>query len=287
MQGKTVLVTGATAGIGLETARELANMGATVIGVSRNAQKCADVAKQIRTQTGNPDVEYLVGDLSLLHDVRKVTDEFRSRYNHLEVLVNNAGAFYQQRQVTSEGFEMTFALNHLNYFLMTVQLLDLLHASAPSRIINVSSDAHKAAKLNLDDLQMEKKYSGWMAYANSKLVNILFTYELARRLEGSNVTVNTLHPGFVASNFALNNDQGVVGKVVVSLFKPLRNLFAVSVEKGAETPIYLASSPAVAGVSGKYFVNKQPVASSTLSYDKELAQRLWQISEHLIEQQRS
>ncbi|MFN8441180.1 MAG: SDR family oxidoreductase [Caldilineaceae bacterium] len=279
MQGKTVLVTGATAGIGQVTVRELARMGATVVGIGRNPQKCAEVAAQIRSQTGNTAVEYLVADLSLLREIRKVTETFKSRYNRLDVLVNNAGAFYQQRQVTAEGFEMTFALNHLNYFLLTQQLLDLLSASAPARIVNVSSDAHKAAKFDLADLQMEKKYSGWTAYANSKLANIFFTYELARRLAGSKVTVNTLHPGFVDSNFALNNNQGTAAKVFLAIFKPLRNLIAVSVDKGAETSIFLASSPAVEGETSKYFVNKQAVRSSSISYDTDVAQRLWDITE--------
>lgn len=282
LSGKTVLITGATAGIGEVTARELARMGATVVGIGRNPQKCAEVAAQIRTQTGNKAVEFLVADLSLMSDVRKVTETFRNEYDRLDVLVNNAGAYYQSYQVTAEGFEATFALNHLNYFLLTAGLLDLLKASPAARIVNVASGAHTAGKLDFADLQMAKKYSGWKAYANSKLCNVLFTYELARRLAGSNITVNTLHPGFVASNFALNNNQGMLAKVALALFKPVRNLVAISVDQGAETQIFLASSPAVEGVSGKYFDKKKAVTSSPTSYDETVAKQLWEVSERML-----
>lgn len=284
LEGKTVLVTGATAGIGEVTARELARMGATVVGIGRNRQKCADVAAAIRTETGNDNVEFLVADLSSMAEVRRVAEEFRDKYDRLDVLVNNAGAYFQQRQVSADGWEMTFALNHMSYFLLTQELLDLLKSSAPARIVNVASGAHTAGKLNFDDLQFEKQYNGWRAYANSKLANVLFTYELSRRLEGSGVTANALHPGFVASNFALNNNQGTVAQIVLALFKPIRSLFAISVDKGAETQIFLASSPQVEGVTSKYFDKKQAVKSSPLSYDGNSAKHLWQLSEQLLTQ---
>ena len=283
LTGKVVLVTGATAGIGEVTARELARMGATVVGIGRNPQKCADVAASIRSQTGNQAVEYLVADLSSMHEIIRVTDEFRSKYQRLDLLINNAGAYFQQHKVSVDGFEMTFALNHMNYFLVTRQLLDMLKANAPSRIVNVASAAHTAGKLDFADLQMTQKYGSWRAYANSKFANVVFTYELARRLQGSGVTANTLHPGFVASDFAMNNNQSALAKVILAIFKPLRNLVAISVDKGAETQIFLATSPTVEGVSGKYFDKKQAVKSAPLTYDEATGRQLWQVSEELLQ----
>jgi NAD(P)-dependent dehydrogenase (short-subunit alcohol dehydrogenase family) len=281
LKGKVCLVTGATAGIGEVTACELARMGATVVGVGRNRQKCDASAAHIKSATGNPNVEYLLADLSVQAQVRHLAAEFRAKYDRLDVLVNNAGAFYATRQESSDGIELTFALNHLAYFLLTNLLLDLLIASAPARIVNVSSGAHAPAVINFDDLQGKEKYSGWGAYAQSKLANILFTYELARRLEGTSVTANALHPGFVATNFAHNNNQGILGKVIVLGMQGIQRLFARTPEKGAETVIYLAASPEVEGVTGLYYTDKEAVKSSTASYDLATAARLWQISEKM------
>jgi NAD(P)-dependent dehydrogenase (short-subunit alcohol dehydrogenase family) len=270
-KGKTILVTGATNGIGLVTARELARMGAQVTIVGRNAGKCATVAQAINAATGNP-VEFIAADLSTLAGIMQAAADFKQRHTHLDVLVNNAGAMFTKRALTADGYEMTFALNHLNYFLLTILLLDILKASAPARIVNVSSGAHMRASLDFDNLQGEKHFNGMQAYGQSKLANVLFTYELARHLEETGVTVNALHPGFIATGFARNN--GVIYKFGMGLI----GLFIRKPEQGAQTSIYLASSPDVQGVTGKYFVDCKPVQSSPLSYDKSLAEKLWQVS---------
>jgi NAD(P)-dependent dehydrogenase (short-subunit alcohol dehydrogenase family) len=272
MQGKNVLVTGATNGIGLVIARELARLGARVTIVSRNAGKCVVVAEMIKNETGHP-VDYIAADLSTLAGIRQASATFKGSHTHLHVLVNNAGALFIRRRLTADGYEMTFALNHLNYFLLTNLLLDLLQASTPARIVNVSSGSHLRASLDFDNLQGEKRYRGMQAYGQSKLANILFTYELARRLEGTGVTVNALHPGSVATGFARNNGLLFnVGTKIVGL------LFLRKPEQGAQTSIYLASSPEVQGVTGKYFFDCQPVDSSPLSHDRALAEKLWQVS---------
>ena len=278
LSGKIALVTGATAGIGLITAEALARMGATLVIVSRNEQKCQDVVAQIQANTGNTRVEYIAGDLSAMAQVRNVAAEFLRRYDRLHILVNNAGAFINDRQVSVDGFEMTFALNHLNYFYLTQLLLDTLIASAPARIVNVSSDAHRGGKINFDDLMSEKSYSGFGVYSMTKLANVLFTNELAQRLEDSGVTANSLHPGFVATNFGKNNG-GIVG-----FFMPVVQLFALSPEKGAETSIHLAASPDIEGVTGKYFSKKMPVQPAKAALDVATQRRLWDASETLIAQ---
>ncbi|MGB9800371.1 MAG: SDR family oxidoreductase [Thermanaerothrix sp.] len=273
INGKTVLITGATDGIGKVTARELAKQGAQVVIVGRNPEKTARVAEELR-QVGNPAmVDYLVADLASQASIRQMVATFRQRYDQLHVLINNAGAYFTRRQISPDGLEMTFALNHLGYFLTTLLLLDVIKASAPARIINVSSTAHNGARLNFDDLQNERGYNGWRAYSQSKLANLYFTYELARRLEGTGVTVNALHPGFVASRFAHNNHDPIAWG-----FRLVQRLFAISPEEGAQTSIYLATADEIAGVSGRYFVNKRPVPSSAASYDRAAAQRLWEIS---------
>ena len=276
MQDRVCLVTGATAGIGKVTARVLAEQGATVIGVGRNANKCAAVAEEIKDKTHNPAVEYLVADLSSMEAVRNLARQFKSKYNRLHVLVNNVGAYFLSRHKSVDGLELTFALNHLGVFLLTNLLLDTLKASAPSRIINVSSGAHMGARLNFEDLQNQNGFGfGWQAYGKSKLANILFTHELARRLEGTGVTANALHPGFVASDFATNNGW------LVRLARPLMDLGAISVEEGAKTTLYLATRPELANVTGKYFVEQKEARSSPASCDEESARRLWKISEEL------
>ncbi len=276
MEGKVCMVTGATSGIGRVTARALAERGATVIVVGRNPAKSAATVAHIRQQTGNPAVESMLADLSSLEQVRRLAAEFKKRYSRLNVLVNKAGAIYFSRQETADGFEMTFGLNHLNYFLLTNLLLDPLKAGAPSRIVNVSSAVHMSATLNFDDLQSRKKYSGMSSYGRSKLANVLFTYELARRLQGTGITVNAVHPGMVATQFAANN--GLLGR----LARPVMNLMSLSEEEGADTLIYLATSPEVEGVTGKYFVHRRAVSSSPESYDEAEARRLWQVSEELV-----
>jgi retinol dehydrogenase 12 len=277
MQGKVCMVTGATAGIGEVTARELARMGATVVGVGRNPEKCRAAAEEIKASTGNPRVEYLVADLSSQAQVRRLADEFKRKYSRLDVLVNNAGAFIATRRESADGIEMTMALNHLNYFLLTNLLLDVLKASAPSRIVNVSSGAHTGGRINFDDIEMRNRYSGWAMYAQSKLANVLFTYELARRLARAGtagVTVNALHPGFVATQFGHNN--GGLMNLGMKLFQKLG---AITPQRGAQTSLYLATSPEVEGVTGKYFDNKRAVSSSQASYDEAAARRLWDWSE--------
>ncbi|MCB9136564.1 MAG: SDR family oxidoreductase [Anaerolineales bacterium] len=282
MKNKICLVTGATAGIGEVTALRLAEMGAMVVGVGRNPAKCEVSQARIRKETGNPNVEYLVADLSSQAQIRTLAETFRQKYARLDVLVNNAGAIFLSRQLSADGIEKTFALNHLGYFLLTNLLLDLLKSSAPARIINVSSTAHMSGDMNFNDLGYEHgRYTGWSAYARSKLANVLFTYELARRLNGSNITVNTLHPGFVASDFAFNNFRGLLWPV-----RPFYWLFqkfsAITPEEGADTMIYLASAPEVAGTTGKYFYKRREKRTLEVSYDEEVAKKLWEISEKMV-----
>jgi NAD(P)-dependent dehydrogenase (short-subunit alcohol dehydrogenase family) len=273
MKGKTILVTGATRGIGLVTARELARQGCQVTIVSRSPEKCARTAEAITAATGNP-VEFIAADLSSLAGIMRAAAEFKQRHTHLHVLVNNAGAFFTRRILTADGYEMTFALDHLNYFLLTNLLLETLKASAPARVVNVSSGAHMRAKeLDFDNLQGENKFGAWDAYGRAKLCNVLFTYELARRLVGTGVTANAVHPGFVATGFARNNGFFYnVGTWMAG------KLFGRTPEEGSRTSLLLATSPEVEGVSGKYFFDSQPIQSSPLSYDEALAARLWQVS---------
>ncbi|UCC63243.1 MAG: SDR family oxidoreductase [Anaerolineae bacterium] len=275
MKGKVCMVTGATSGMGVVTAQALARQGATVIVIGRSREKGIATVSQIRQQTGNPAVELLVADLSSQSEVRQLAQVFTSQHERLDVLINNAGAIFARRQETIDGIEVTLALNHLACFLLTNLLLHALKASAPTRIINVSSFAHKLAKIRFTDLQGKRRYVGWQVYAQSKLANLLFTYELARRLEGTGVTVNALDPGLVATNFGLSEGG------VVNLFKRLFNPLALSPEEGARTSIYLATSPHVEGISGEYFVNCRPVKSSQASYDRTAANRLWRVSAEL------
>lgn len=272
MDGKTCVVTGATSGIGRVTARALAEKGATLVVVGRNEEKCRHTVREIREATGNKDVEYLLADLSIQQQVRQLAEQIRVRYDSLDVLVNNAGAIFTSRQETDDGLEKTFALNHLSYFYLSNLLIDKLKECAPSRIVNVASGAHRGHQIDFDDLARQQGYRSQQVYGESKLANILFTYELARRLEGSGVTVNALHPGFVASNFGTNNGP------LVTWFMKFLHLFGRSPEEGAETVIYLASSPEVEAVSGKYYMDKEPVKSSPESYDRESALKLWEIS---------
>jgi NAD(P)-dependent dehydrogenase (short-subunit alcohol dehydrogenase family) len=276
MGGKVCLVTGATSGIGAVAARELARQGARVVIVGRSQAKCDAAVQQIQVQTGNQDVEALRADLSSQERVRELARQFSGRHPRLDVLVNNAGGMWLRRELTGDGLEMTFAVNHLAYFLLTHLLLDALKAGAPSRIINVSSDAHQRTTLDFDNLMGERRYSGWRAYCQSKLANLLFTYELARRLAGTGVTANALHPGWVATGFAANN--GWRGR----LWQRVAGWFALSPEEGARTIVYLATSPEVATTSGRYFVRERAVPSSPASTDEASAKRLWQLSLEMI-----
>ena len=297
LMGRVCLVTGATAGIGAVTARELARMGATVVGVGRNPDKCATVGERVKSETGNPQVEFLSADLSSQAQVRRLAEAFKQKYDRLEVLVNNAGAYYLTRQDCVDGIELTFALNHLGYFLLTNLLLDLIKASAPARIVNVSSNAHQSARMDFASLKGGGFYNSWAAYSQSKLANLLFTYELARRLEGTGVTVNALHPGFVASSFAHNNGwlvawgtkvaQKLAGRPTKSRVwgpggtRSAKRPPGRTPEDGARTVIYLATSPEVEGISGKYFIDEKVVDSSPVSYDETSAKRLWVVSEQM------
>ncbi|GLV60427.1 short-chain dehydrogenase [Dictyobacter sp. S3.2.2.5] len=273
MQGKVCLITGANNGIGKVTALELARRGAHVIMVSRNRAKGEEAQAEIKRESGNEQVDLLNADMSSLASVRQLAQEVKDRYPQLHVLINNAGAMYNKRQESVDGIESAFATNYVGPFLLTNLLLDLLKASAPSRIVNVSSTAHKMGKIDFDDLQSEKGYRPMAVYGSAKLALILFTYQLAHRLEGTGVTVNALHPGVVGTSFFGNGLLGKLGKLVM-----------LSPEKGAQTTIYLATSPDVANVSGKYFDKSKAVPSSKASYDEQAGQRLWQITEQLIEQ---
>ena len=272
MQGKICLITGANSGIGKATALGLARMGATVVLVSRDRARGEQAQSEIKAQSGNPNIDLLLADLSSQKSIRQLADDFKQRYSQLHVLINNAGVFSPRKRLTVDGIDMVFAVNQLAPFLLTNLLLDVLKASAPARIVNVSSDSHEANYLKLDDLQSEKHYRPMRAYGQSKLALVLFTYELARRLEGTGVTANCLHPGFVATNIA----QRDLPPIVRLLAKPIF-LFGISPEEGAKTSIYLASSPDVEGVTGKYFVKSVPRQSAPLTHDESLQHRLWQV----------
>ena len=276
MKGKICLITGATSGIGQAAAVQLAELGATLVLVGRNPEKIAATVKQIQERTDNQEIHSFIANLSSLQSIRQLADDFKARHQRLDVLVNNAGALMLSRQESVDGIEMTFALNHLSYFMLTNLLLDVLKSSIPARIVNVSSDAHQANHLDFDDLQIQKSYRGYKAYGRSKLANLLFTYELARRLEDTGVTVNGLHPGLVASGFLATNN-GLRGR----LFNFFVRRVGRSVERGAQTITYLATSSDVEGVTGGYFMDEGIVDSSPASYDTDASLRLWQVSEEL------
>lgn len=275
MSGKTVLISGSTNGIGKVAAIELAKKGAQVIIVGRHPQKTRQTVQEIKSISGNEAIDSLAGDLSSQAEIRRLALEFSNKYPRLDVLLNNAGAVFMKKTFSVDGIEMTFALNHLGYFLLTYYLSPLLEAGAPARVINVSSIAHLGARLNLEALHKDGFYNGWSVYGQSKLANLYFTYELARRRKTPGITVNALHPGFVATNFGKSNE---------GFFRTLFGLLqigAVSPEKGAETSVYLASSPKVEDISGRFFARKKMVSSSKISYDRETARRLWQWSEQM------
>jgi retinol dehydrogenase-12 len=267
--GRIALVTGATQGIGRETALGLARRGLRVGITGRDPARAEAVAEWIRARVPGARVDVFVADLELLSEVRRLGAEVRARLPALHVLVNNAGAIFVAREETKEGFERTFALNHLAYFLLTHELQEMLEASAPARVVNVSSDAHMAGKLDFDDLQCARGYGGMRAYGTSKLMNVLFTRELARRLAGTGVTANCLHPGVVASNFGRNRPG--LFSALVRLGAP----FLASPEKGARTSLFLASDPAVEGKSGGYYRSCREASPSAEATDDLAAARLW------------
>ena len=280
MNGRVVVITGATQGIGKFTALALAKMGAEVTIVARSAERGQAVVDEIRTTTANPKIGLLLADLSLMAEVRRVAGEIQARHPKIDVLVNNAGAINTTRKVTSEGLELTFSTNHLAYFLLTELLLPQLEAAGTpgrkARIVNVASNAHKRAKLDMDDLQLERGFAAFRAYSNSKVCNLLFTFELARRLAGKNVVVNCLHPGVVATGFG-RNDRSLL-HLGIMIAAP----FFLTPEKGAQTSIHLASAPEVEGVTGLYFSRKKPARSTRTSLNEALARQLWEKSEALV-----
>lgn len=279
MQGKICLVTGANSGIGKATALGLAQLGATVVMVCRHRAKGEAAQNEIRAKSGNNAVDLLLADLSSQQSIRQLVEVFKQRYSQLHVLINNAGVFNMTRHETVDGLEMTFAVNQLAPFLLTNLLLDVLKASAPARIVNVSSAAHEAGYIKLHDLQSEKHYRPMRTYGQSKLALVLFSYELARRLEGTRVTVNCLHPGFVVTNIG----QGNIPPLARTAIRSILSLFGVSPEEGARTSIYLASSPDLEGVTGKYFVRSIPKRSAQISYDESLQHQVWEASAKLVQ----
>jgi len=277
MQDKTVLVTGANQGIGKAAAIALARKGARVVLVSRNPDKGQAALAEVQAASPQRDAELIVADLSSQAEVRRLAAEYRSRHPRLDVLVNNAGLLVPERHTTVDGVEETFAVNHLAPMLLTLELMDLLKASGPARIVTVSSEAHRGARMHWDDLQFRtNRYRSFKAYGQSKLANILFTYELARRLEGTGVTANTLHPGVIASGF------GHTYPGPVSLLLRVVSPFLLTPEEGAATTVYLASSPEVEGVTGKYFSKCHPVRSNAVSQDVASQRKLWALSVEML-----
>ncbi|HEY2746159.1 MAG TPA: SDR family oxidoreductase [Polyangia bacterium] len=273
MRGKRVLVTGATTGIGRVTAVELGRAGAEVVLVARDREKAEATLAELRA-AGAPPAHALMADLSLMSSVRALAEEVRGRFDRIDVLVNNAGAIFGSRALTAEGFERTFALNHLSYFLLTQLVLDRVPSGG--RIVNVASEAHRGGRVDFDDLQLERRYTAFGAYCLSKLMNLLFTFELARRVAGRGITANAAHPGPVASNFGRSN-RGVFGFLFA-----LAGPFMLTPGKGARTQIWLASSPDVAGVSGKYFAKCREKKPSPRALDEAVQKRLWDVTAGLV-----
>jgi len=275
MVGKVCIVTGSNSGIGKETAAELAGMGATVVMVVRNRERGEAAMQEIIQRHPAAVLDLLIADLSIVSEIRRAAAEFKARYSRLDVLINNAGGVSSKRTLTPDGLEETFAINYIAPFLLTHELMDTLISSAPSRVIVVSSTAHTMGKVDLNDLQSENGFSSLRTYANAKLMSLMFTYELARRLRGTGVTVNALHPGLVASNFGK-------GSRIIRFFYRIARPFEISSRKGAETSVYLASSPEVEGMSGEYFYRCKPKKSSEASYDLGTQRSLWLATESIL-----
>ncbi len=275
MQGKTIVATGATSGIGERAVLALAGQGARIVFVARDAKRAE--ATRAKLEAAAPKLGHRVhlADLSLIAETKRVGAEIAASEPRIDVLVNNAGAVFSERRVTREGLEMTFALNHMAYFTLTRALLDRLKSTAPARIVSTASRAHVGAKLDFDDLQSAKGYGAFKAYGRSKLANILFTRELARRLAGTGVVANSLHPGFVATRFG-DESGGLLGRLI-----PFAKNFAISVDQGADTIVYLASSPECAGLSGFYWAKRQRIEPTREARDDDAAARLWSASEAL------
>jgi retinol dehydrogenase-14 len=275
MGGKTALITGGTSGIGKATAVALAAMGADVVVVGRNRDRGEAAVGEIKSQSHSESVELMLADLSAQDEVRGLADTFMERYERLDVLANNAGLVQSKRTETADGIETTLAINHLAPFLLTNLLLDRLKQSAPSRVITVSSEAQRWGDMDFDDLQSTQKYRGFSVYGMTKLANIMFTYELAGRLKGTFVTANCVHPGAVGTNFGKNNAGPM------TLFFRAAKPFMRTPEQGADTLIWLASSPDVEGVSGKYFSDRKEIEAKKIAYDPAARRKLWEISEDL------
>lgn len=277
MDGKLVLVTGATSGIGYWTAMEIARMGAQVIIHGRNESKCIKSVEAIRAETGNTNLSYLLAEFSSQAQICDMASTFYKHHNHLDVLVNNAGAAFLFRRLSVDRIEMTFAVNHLAYFLLTNLLLPALQASPSARVVSVSSGGHNGERLEFDNLQLSHSYNPWSAYGRSKLANILFAYELARRMAGTKVTSNALTPGMVATDIWKK-----VNRFITPFIYPVVKRMGQTPLQGAQTSIYLATSSEVEGVTGKYFANMHQAQSSPASYDIEAARKLWEISARLV-----
>jgi NAD(P)-dependent dehydrogenase (short-subunit alcohol dehydrogenase family) len=277
MKGRVCMITGSNSGIGKATAFELAGKGATLVMVARDQQKGELAMSEIRKQTGNDSIDLLLADLSSLQSVRDLAQRFQAKYPKLHVLINNAGLYNQRRHLTPDGYEATFAINYLAPFLLTNLLLEELKSSAPSRIVNVSSVGHYNGHIDFDDLNMDKNYGGWKAYQQSKLALVLFTRELARKLEGTGVTVNSVHPGTVATNI-WSRPMGPLGFIMA-----VPKLFMTSPKKGAETDVYLAASPEAQKANGEYWDTLKVKKSSEESYDEDIAKRLWEVSMKLTQ----
>lgn len=277
MKGKVCIVTGSNSGIGKETALALAEKGATVILAVRNREKGEEAKRFIVAETGSEKISVMGCDVSSGDSIKEFCKEFNNGYTRLNVLINNAGAVFPKRQLTPEGFELTFATNYLGPFQLTHELLPILKSSAPSRIVNVGSGMHKTGKLDFDNLQSQKKFNTMSVYSNSKLWLTMQTYELARRLEGTGVTANVVEPGFVATNLGMNS-----GSFLTSLMFRVVRFMQISSKKGAETSVYAASATELETVTGKIFAKSKEIQSSETSYDPELQRRLWEETEKLL-----
>jgi NAD(P)-dependent dehydrogenase (short-subunit alcohol dehydrogenase family) len=277
LTGRTVLITGATSGLGLEAAKQLAANGATVIVGARSAERAEAARQQVSEAAGGGEVQTAVSDLSSLSGVRRLAEEIKGRFSRLDVLINNAGVDVGKRDVTADGFELTFAVNYLAPFVLTGELLELLRASAPAQILNVASSGYKGGTIDFNDLQSERRFSGQKAYNNSKLALVLFTYELARRLAGTGVTVNAVDPGFVRGTG--------IGRTLPFGYQLLGVLmwpFMASVKKGADTVVWATREPSMGDATGEYFKRRRWVSTDEKTRDRAVAQRLWEVTERLV-----